>query len=216
MSYIHEALKKAQKERDAGHEKFGGILSARGKETSFFAGRSGWWATLPLILILLAFTAYSWLYSMVEQAPSPLESEPTRHETGPQFERVADGRMFYERARHFHKNGQLKEARRLYHKTLSINPSHVDALNNLGVLYIHEKEYFAAQDSFEKAIRLKPGYVDPHYNIACLHAIQGDPDKSLVHLKKAFSIDHAVRDWALMDNDLKDLRGLPEFEEIIR
>ena len=91
----------------------------------------------------------------------------------------------------------------------------MDALNNLGVIYIRDKDYLAAQRSFEKAIRLKPGHVDPHYNLACLHAIKGEVKQSLAHLKKAVSLDHSARDWARRDTDLTNLRGVSEFEEII-
>jgi hypothetical protein len=36
----------------------------------------------------------------------------------------------------------------------------------------------------------------------------------MAHLKKAVSLDNSARDWARMDTDLENLRGLPEFEAI--
>jgi Tfp pilus assembly protein PilF len=96
-----------------------------------------------------------------------------------------------------------------------LDPRYVDALNNLGVIYIRDKEYMAAQRNFEKAARLKPDYVDAHYNLACLHAIKGEATQSLAHLKRAVSLDNSARDWAQKDTDLENLRGLPEFEAII-
>ena len=88
-------------------------------------------------------------------------------------------------------------------------------MNNLGVLYIRDKDYTAAQRSFEKAIQLQPGYVDSYYNLACLYAIKGEARQGLDHLKKAASLDRTAKDWARKDTDLENLRGLPEFEEII-
>jgi adenylate cyclase len=89
-------------------------------------------------------------------------------------------------------------------------------LNNLGVIHIYDKNYSAAQALFEKAIRLKSDYVDSYYNLACLHALNGEVSQSLVHLKEAVSLNQSVKDWARRDTDLQNLRLVPEFEEIIR
>jgi tetratricopeptide (TPR) repeat protein len=129
---------------------------------------------------------------------------------------VASAKDLYEKARDLHRSGRLQEAMRLYRKTLSLDPNYMDALNNLGVIYIQSRMYPAARESFAKAIRLKPDYVDPHYNLACLDALQGRLRQSLAHLKKAVSLDQSVKEWAIKDADLRNLRGVPEFEKIIR
>ena len=121
----------------------------------------------------------------------------------------------YDRARRFHKKGRLEEARRLYEETLRLDPGYVDALNNLGVIFIEKRDYLAAQRSLEKAVRLKPRYAEPFYNLACLNAIKGEIKLALAQLKKAVSLDPTVRDWARKDTDLENLRHLPEFKELI-
>jgi len=121
----------------------------------------------------------------------------------------------YDRARRFHKEGRLEEARRLYEETLQIDPGYVDALNNLGVIFIGKRDYVAARRSLEKAVRLKPKYAEPFYNLACLNAIRGDIKLALAQLKKAVSLDQSVRDWARKDTDLESLRHLPEFRELM-
>jgi len=213
MSHINEALKKAQKERDARHLKYTGILSARGKDRRVFGGRALWLTSLLIIVILLAFASYSWLHSRDQRTPASTErkspAKPLKTES------AVNAKTFYERARRFHKTDRLQDAKRFYQEALRLDPGYVDALNNLGVIYIQDKDYLAAQRSFEKAIRLKPGHVDPHYNLACLHAIKGEVKQSLAHLKKAVSLDHSARDWARRDTDLTNLRGVSEFEEII-
>jgi hypothetical protein len=57
--------------------------------------------------------------------------------------------------------------------------------------------------------------VDPYYNLACLFAIKGEAKESLAHLTKAVSLEKEVREWAQRDTDLENLRGMPEFEEIV-
>jgi Tfp pilus assembly protein PilF len=122
---------------------------------------------------------------------------------------------WYEKARAFHKRGRLQAAKRLYEKTLSVDPGRVDALNNLGVIQLQEGNYPAARSSFTQAIRLQPDYVDAHYNLACLNALGGEASQGLVHLRKAVTVDPAVKSWAREDADLDNLRRLPGFEEIV-
>ncbi len=216
MSHINDALKKAQKERDARYLKYGAALAMMGKEKGVFRGKTIWWSLLLFILIVIALVSYSSLDSRDRQTPVTSElryEEPTP--APPQPAGMNNAKALYDSARVFYQSGSLQRAMRLYQETLRLDPSYVDALNNLGVIYIHEKDFLAAQRSFEKAIRLNPGYVDPYYNLACLFAIKGDAKESLTHLRKAVSLEKEVREWAQKDTDLENLRNMPEFEEIV-
>ncbi len=248
MSHINEALRKAQKDRDARSLEYTGILSSRKEEKRTVWRRALLWSSLLLIFILLAFTSYSWWDSRGKEslAPAdkkalakrpPLPKSPGREKTsrpetaegakvspqktaaiarGSHQNAASSAKAFYEKAMRFHKRGRLQDAKRFYQEALRLDPGYVDALNNLGVLHIRDKDYNAARRSFEKAIQLHPGYVDSYYNLACLYAIEGDARQSLDHLKKATSLDRAAKDWAQKDTDLENLRGLPEFEEIVK
>lgn len=215
MSHINDALKKAQKERDARYLKYGAILTMSGKEKGLFRGRTILWPVVLFIIFLVALVSYSSLDSRGRQTPVTSEIEPEEPSPAPKPAGIDNAKALYESARDFHQSGRLLRARRLYQETLRLDPGYVDALNNLGVICIHEKDFLAAQKSFEKAIRLNPGYVDPHYNLACLFAITGDVKESLTHLRKAVSLEKEVRDWAQKDTDLENLRSMPEFEEIV-
>ena len=257
MSHINEALRKAQKNRDARSLEYTGLLSSRKEEKRTFWRRALLWSSVLLIFILLAFTSYSWWDSRERETLEHTEKKaltikpqtgrvaavkPSRPESrarakatqpktvtptkvspqkaavsarGSQQNAARGAKAFYEKARRFHKRGRLQDAKRFYQEALRLDPGHVDALNNLGVIYIRDNEYLAAQRNFEKAARLKPGYVDAYYNLACLHAIKGEVTQSLAHLKKAVSLDNSARDWARKDTDLENLRGVPEFEAII-
>ena len=89
------------------------------------------------------------------------------------------------------------------------------ALNNLGVILINERNFPAARTRFEKAIRLKPGYIDPYYNLACFYALTNQPEEGLRYLKRAVSINPKVKGWALKDTDLEKLRNRPGFGDIL-
>lgn len=224
MSTINEALKKAQKEKDTHFHKYSGSLSARGRGHGLFPRETFLWTVLILAGVSLAVAAY-WRWDVADP------NSPPRPENGnkkkaiiaqsiqpPQPKQpkvVVDAKVSYEKARVFQRNGSLKDAGRLYRESLRADPGYVDALNNLGVVYIQEKDYLAAQISFEKAILLKPEYVDPYYNLACLYALKGVTKESIVYLKKAISLDQSVKSWARGDADLENLRDQPEFKKII-
>jgi tetratricopeptide (TPR) repeat protein len=293
MSHINEALKKAQKERDARHLKYRGLFAARGKKRNIFSGKVLWWTLVCLVLMVIVFKYNPWMGDTATQTTTesenkikkPVQVPVKRATTGPEGKNkkpvsgrapqsstesedkikkpvqvpvkratrgpeskikkpvagpgpatqtrkrsedkikkpaaiqeptvVEKARESYSRAKIFHRRGRLNQAKRLYQETLKTDPGYVDALNNLGVIFIQEGNYPAAQRYFEKAMRLKPAYAEPFYNLACLYAIKGEVKLGLALLERAVSIDTTARDWARKDSDLENLRGTPEFEVIV-
>ncbi len=201
MSYIHEALKKAQDERDLGKGSYAGITAPQGKKPRVALRKTILWAILVL-MVLLAFAAYSWW---------DLKKIGTNHYS-PVPESAA---ACYEKARAFNREGRLSDAGAWYEKVIAMDPGHVQALNNLGVLRLHEKDYPAARRCFEKASHLKPDYVDPYYNLACVSAVTDQADQGLRYLEKAISLDPNVREWARKDPDLDALRESVLFREMV-
>jgi tetratricopeptide (TPR) repeat protein len=252
MSYIHEALKKAQVERDLGKGPYGGLPVVR-RKIPFFTTRKTVFSAAVLLLVLLAFAGYSWwdLKGIKRSGETPSihgKNPPDSRRTNPMREKRAGkqprprvspseselpGKPLpaavahppvksrgnitenYQKARAFHRDGRLTDAGIWYDKVIIMDPGHVQALNNRGVLHLHQKNYPAARKCFEKAIRLKPDYVDPYYNLACVSVAQGQLEQGLRYLKKAVSLDPAVRVWAKKDPDLDVLRGTPGFKKLV-
>jgi tetratricopeptide (TPR) repeat protein len=219
MSSIHDALKKAQEQREGHYRKYSGVVLTREKQRRSAPVRVIFWVSVLFVVILLGIASYSRIH---------LGGAPRKAKTGSLLRRPVapvqpalpvpqkDAKDLFERGMAFHKSGRLKEAKRLYEEALRVDPGGADALNNLGVIGIHERDFGAAQGSFEKAIKLKPGYVDPYYNLACLYALKGELSQGLVHLKKAVSLDQSVKEWARGDTDLRNLWGVPGFQELVR
>jgi tetratricopeptide (TPR) repeat protein len=215
MSYIHEALKKAQKERDTLSQKYSAIMSAVPKKENLLGGKMIWTPVFFIVLVLLAFV----VYSQVNVPSTPVAANPHAEPRKPAQpaptvqERSAKG--VYDEARRFHDMGRLEEAGRLYAETLRADPGHVEALNNLGVICLQRKDLASAKENFLKAIRLSPQSADPHYNLACLYALKGELSLGMAYLKKAASLDRSAKVWAKKDRDLDNLRRLPEFDVFV-
>ena len=216
MSTIHEALKKAQKKRDPRYQVYGESLSAHERRRRL---SPVWFVLLIfpiLFIIFLAFKSYSWLDFRLFLNPVEPQVKLQKPAKRIQAIEVMDAKSSYERARRSHKEGDLQDAKRLYEETLRRDPDHVEALNNLGVIDIREKNYPAALKRLKEAVRLRPGYADPHYNLACLYALKGDIKEGVSHFKRAAALNPSVIEWAQADSDLDNLRTVPEFRDILR
>lgn len=243
MSYINEALKKAQRDRDSRYERFGGIIASRpgGKRKS---GRRKIVAGALIALLLLLPAGLLTFYFLPRPTPGLEESTPRAAAgtverkmpvpaTGPQAAPIAPGQAGkaavtgraawetrheaearYREALAAQKQGDLKRAEELYQRALLLAPDHLRALNNLGVLYMDQKNKQQAALLFNRAIGLKKDYVDPYYNLACLHAREDEIDESLRYLKMAAAINPEAKQWAKKDADMKNLVNSDEFKKL--
>ncbi|MGM0425889.1 MAG: TPR end-of-group domain-containing protein [Thermodesulfobacteriota bacterium] len=212
MSYIHDALKKAQKERNGRFRPYEGVSPSRPWCAGLSPKKWAAWIIGGLMIVLLAFASYSWLD--LRRPFTPAGSEKAVPPPQP-LKRQTDAGDFFERGRGYHRERRLEAARQWYEKALKADPGYALALNNLGVIQIQDEAYADARRNFEKAIRLKPDYVDPYYNLACFFALRGQTEESLRYLRKAVSLGPAVQKWACKDTDLSALHNLAEFKEMM-
>lgn len=213
MSIINDALKKAQRQKEYNITGYHGAYVAGSKNHSLPLGKVFLYSVLFLSIGVLTISSYRFINirQMQREVNNPLNMKIPESAHGID----ENATSIYEKAREFHLTGDFKEAKELYFKSLEQDPGFFDAMNNLGVIFIRERNFNEGTELLEKAIRLRPGQVDPYYNLACLLAIRGDIEKSLIYLGKALSLDSAVKDWAREDKDLDNLRGVKEFELMI-
>jgi len=213
MSYINEALKKAQEERDSRYLKYNNITDENNKGSRRFGGKLFWCSFSVALLIFLVYGAYAWF------EPSQVKIQPVIGPEAPGLIDLKDdplgNRALYDKASNLFKLGHFQEAKKLYEAVVGLDPGYVDALNNLGIIYIRDGNFNAAKENLEKAVRLNPTYVESYYNMACLYAIKGEVDQGFEYLKKAVSLDKNVKEWAKNDSDLQNLKGLNEFNKIV-
>ncbi len=225
MSYINEALKKAQADRNSHYARYRGIISA--DFTPGDRGRKRLVLGLTFtIVILLTSTAFSLIAYYRVDAPvttvpvadstvfhrSKIESRQGVSAATTSPSAVADA--FYQAAVRHQQANKLVEAEMLYKKLLELEPEHYNAMNNLGVIYMSQKMNHEAVEVFNHTIALKGDFADPYYNLACLYAQTGNIPRSLWSLKVAVSINKEFKDWAKEDKDLEKIRHKPEFKRI--
>jgi tetratricopeptide (TPR) repeat protein len=246
MSYINDALRKVQKEKESRYVAYGHIVSAPGKKSE----QPKRWLSIIGILIVFFFAAgiIALLYWPEDKkvpatalVRTPVVAKAIIVPAEPQIvkETIADrkniaalkketaapeikvkpgntdSKIIYEQALERQREGKLKEAKILYRKVIKIDKDNVQALNNIGVIYMSQKRYKRAIMRFKDAIKIKHNYPDAHYNLACLYAQKNDAARSLLYLKNAIRYNPEVRHWAENDGDLKTMADLPEFKKLL-
>jgi tetratricopeptide (TPR) repeat protein len=267
MSYINDALRKVQKEKESRYAAYEHMVSAPGKKPDW----SKKWLSITGILIVFFLAAgiivlLYWLEDTRIPAKiinaSPLTVKVSAQKTSappaapavvnavstkPQVvqETTADkknkaglnretafstpkvkteiasakvkvnAKALFAQALERQREGKLEEAKELYRKVVKIDQNNAQAFNNLGVIYMGEKQYKRAIMRFNDALNIKHDYPDAYYNLACLYAQENDATRSLLYLKNAIEFNPEVRHWAENDGDLKTMAELPEFKKLL-
>ena len=198
MSIIHEALKKAEREREprpTGLPLYGGVRTARRRwrrrlTTGMLIGLTtvgavSTWLWLqphagdPPVRTVRPMAQGSPAMALEgedQTAPQTLVTHPLpiprplagrRHRTRTSshlppppptlaLEAQVTAQATFERARAAESKGQWEEAKSYYRQALTLNPTLVEARNNLGTLYVRQQQLTAAIDEFRAAIRTRP------------------------------------------------------------
>jgi tetratricopeptide (TPR) repeat protein len=239
MSYINEALRKVQKEKESRYVAYEHIVSADGKKLEqpkrwlslmgisivfFFAAGIIvllYWSEDKKMPVIQRISAPPVVASAVVAGHKPegnTKVELTPQETTAPVitkQETAKSKALFAQALDRQRKGKLEEAKLLYRKVVKFDQYNVNAFNNLGVIYMSEKNYKRAIMRFHDALNIKHDYTDAHYNLACLYAQKNDVSQSLFYLKNAIEFNPKVRKWAKNDGDLKALANLPEFKKLL-
>ncbi|HEY6292964.1 MAG TPA: tetratricopeptide repeat protein [Terriglobia bacterium] len=62
-------------------------------------------------------------------------------------------------------DGEVDKAEAAWRRALALNGENAIVLNNLGLVASRRKQYHQAVDFFQRAMKLKPNYTDPHLNL---------------------------------------------------
>ena len=79
-------------------------------------------------------------------------------------------------------------AKSFYHATLTLDPHHKGALNNLGVIALDEERWHDAESFFIAALKQEPGNAKSHYLLAKAHLKQGDITAARMEIEAALTL----------------------------
>jgi tetratricopeptide (TPR) repeat protein len=175
-------------------------------------------ASSPLGAPLTAPSEKASLYANTPLAGSS-KREQTAANSGNKLTKAAsvdDPASLFAQALQKQRAGNLLAAKELYREVIKKEPHNIQALNNLGVVYIKLNRYKWAIVRLNDAIKIKHNYADAHYNLACLYAQKNDTKQSLFYLKNAIDFNPEARHWAAKDEDFQKIAALPQFKKIMQ
>ncbi|MBU2490817.1 MAG: tetratricopeptide repeat protein [Proteobacteria bacterium] len=111
--------------------------------------------------------------------------------------------------------GKTDRAEFHYRRALILKPGYAKAANNLGVLVMHRGDFEAARELLEDAAAREPENVAPAYNLACLHSLMENGEKSLFWLEEAVRRGLSQRSLVETDPDLAFLRETRDLAPVL-
>ena len=102
---------------------------------------------------------------------------------------------------------QFEEAVKIYDQLIELNPKDHLSWSNKGANLMKSNHLEDAYECFITSIEINPNNFDAYYNLACLFAKSNEPEKVIINLKNAQSINPSfkIKDSLLNDPDLQSI-----------
>lgn len=215
MSLIHDALKKAEVEKNPQvgqpNNLPNPILSNGNKKSK----RT--WMLVCLLGVSLGLLIYLRLFSKPQTAPSPspiqavdikgvtdnplamkkmafqLYQEGKWEASLANWEKLTlllptEAEVYSNMGLVLKKLGKKEAAFQAYTKALALNQDYPEALNNLGVLYLENGQRKEAKTHFDKALALKSDYPDPHFHLGLIAEQTGNLKQAHQHYQQFLAL----------------------------
>jgi Flp pilus assembly protein TadD len=95
----------------------------------------------------------------------------------------------YNEALREQQSGRTREAKTMYKQVLAKQPNHIEALNNLGIIAIHEGNTREALFYFKRILEYRKNYSKAYNNIGLIAMRDGDRQLAEEYLRKAISLE---------------------------
>jgi TolB-like protein/Flp pilus assembly protein TadD len=100
-------------------------------------------------------------------------------------------------------------------RQIELVPEDARARVLLATTYAEDGRTEEASVQARKALELRPGDPNIHYNAACTYGLMNKKVEALATLKKTIGLGYSNWDWIKRDTDLNCLHGDPDFESIV-
>lgn len=119
------------------------------------------------------------------------------------------------RADRAYREQDWKTARASYAAIVEREPANGQALVRLGTAHHHLGEYAQAIEAYGRAIAIGQN-TTAMFNLACSHALAGQPDRAFEWLEKALAAGFPQPGLIATDSDLASLKGDPRFAALAK
>lgn len=86
----------------------------------------------------------------------------------------------------------------------------------LGLAQVKLGDLLGARKTYQSALQVAPRNATVHYNLGCIHALNGEKQQALLRLSRAFTYDPSLKGHARSDPDLFSLKDDPEFQALLQ
>jgi len=112
--------------------------------------------------------------------------------------------------------GNFEKARRRFQDAIALDGRIPEAFNGVGVTFRMRDDLGAALGWYKKALAVDPDFGDAYYNMACVYALQGQPELALRYLQIAAMNGYATAEGIDEDPDLASLRDEPAYRALVK
>ena len=115
----------------------------------------------------------------------------------------------------FLQQGRFEQARSLFRSAVQKDPQRAEAYNGVGVTFYARGDLDEALAWYKRSLEADPRFGDAFYNMACVYALQQQPELAFRYLRLAALNRYSEREAAEKDPDLTSLHGDPRWVEIL-
>ncbi len=98
---------------------------------------------------------------------------------------------------------------------LALNPDDARAATMCAVSWCRTGDKAKGLEWAKRALAIDPEDAGVRYNVACLYALEGEPEQAIACLEEALARGFGNRDWIRRDPDLASLRDHPRFQALV-
>ncbi|MBK7872365.1 MAG: tetratricopeptide repeat protein [Saprospiraceae bacterium] len=134
------------------------------------------------------------------------------------FDKERDLPAEYYLAKAYLKLGKEKEAKELLNAILSHFSNSTDA-NIFRTIALSQGalgDLNGVEQTLENVLKTNPNDAVAQYNIACIFSLTGQTKKALDGLEQALKKGYSSYGWILVDEDLDNIRNLPQFKALMK